>query len=170
MASDRSDMSRASVDGQLRRKGLAPPGAFAGKVVWITGASQVTARTLCSRSGSWIFMCASPKCVGGSPALQLPCYLPPIISAGSRGRAGGSIRGARREACAVRPPRGCAPGAHSCMPGCMVYCSGRPSIWRSWRLPPPGASSASEAVNLPPPGCNAAPGSAITPQQNKSKR
>lgn len=32
---------RSSVDGNLHRKGLAPAGAFAGKVVWITGASQV---------------------------------------------------------------------------------------------------------------------------------
>ena len=29
------------MDGRLRRKGFAPPDAFAGKVVWITGASQV---------------------------------------------------------------------------------------------------------------------------------
>jgi dehydrogenase/reductase SDR family member 7 len=31
---------RAIVDGRLSWKGLAPPGAFEGKVVWITGASQ----------------------------------------------------------------------------------------------------------------------------------
>lgn len=32
---------RSPVEGSLRRMGLAPPGAFAGKTVWITGASQV---------------------------------------------------------------------------------------------------------------------------------
>lgn len=32
---------RSSVDMHLQSKGLAPSDAFSGKVVWITGASQV---------------------------------------------------------------------------------------------------------------------------------
>ena len=135
-------MGRASVDGRLRRKGLAPPGAFVGKVVWITGASQVTARTLCSRSGSCIFILVSKvrekqPCKNHSPCPVIP--LPPI-SPGSRGRAGGSIRGARRKTCAVRPPQGCASGAHGRgLPSVHGVLQWTPSVQPSWRPPPPGA-------------------------------